>query len=251
MARPASDISERIVRAARDRFLNDGVEGASLRAIARDAGTNLGMVYYYYPSKDDLFLAVVEEVYAKLLEDLSRSLAEAGLDTRARVERMYARLAAVNEDEVKVMQLILREAIASSSGRIGQLFERFSRGHIVMVGSMMQQGMQRGEVRSELPPMVLVMSTLFLGLLPQIVRRRLGEAKVPVDALLPQPPALAEVLARVLLDGISPREGAQAARAVPASPVPKAESPAPVATVDAPQKAAQARRPVKTKKSPP
>ena len=74
MARPRSDIRPRIVDSARARFLSLGVDGASLREIARDAGTNIGMVAYYFPTKDDLFLAVVEEVYASEVADLSIGL---------------------------------------------------------------------------------------------------------------------------------------------------------------------------------
>src|SRR6185295_5828153 len=70
MARPPTDIRQRILGAARARFLAEGVDGASLREIARDAKTTIGMVSYYFPAKDDLFLAVVEEVYAVLLGDL-------------------------------------------------------------------------------------------------------------------------------------------------------------------------------------
>ena len=243
MARPPSDISERIVRAARDRFLAEGVEGASLRAIARDAGTNLGMVYYYYPTKDELFMAVVEEVYGKLLEDLGRSMAERDVDTRARVERLYARLAAVSDDEVNVLRLVLREAIASPSERIGKIFERFSRGHIAMLATMMQQGVQRGEVRTNVPPMVLVMSTIFVGLLPQVLRRRLKEAKVPVDALLPAPAQLAELLASVLLDGITPQAGA-------ASPAQKSAAPFPATNTREDEAPKPVRRVSKAKKSP-
>jgi AcrR family transcriptional regulator len=65
MPRPKSDIDARIVAAARARFLVEGVDGASLRSIAQDAGTNVGMIYYYFPTKDDLFLGVVEDVYAR------------------------------------------------------------------------------------------------------------------------------------------------------------------------------------------
>ena len=75
MARPRGNIDQRIVRAARVLFLRDGVDGASLRDIARRARTSIGMIYYYFPIKDDLFLAVVEEVYAKLLGDLGVALA--------------------------------------------------------------------------------------------------------------------------------------------------------------------------------
>ena len=74
MPRPKSDIDARIVAAARARFLLEGVDGASLRSIATDAGTNVGMIYYYFPTKDDLFLGVVEDIYAGLLDDLAQAL---------------------------------------------------------------------------------------------------------------------------------------------------------------------------------
>jgi AcrR family transcriptional regulator len=218
MARPASDISERIVLAARERFLLEGVEGASLRAIARDAGTNLGMVYYYYKTKDELFLAVVENVYARLLDEMTQSLGEPGMDTRGKIERLYARLSAVTDDEMKVIRLMLREAIAGGlTTRIGLLFERFSRGHIMVMGAMVQSGMASGELRKDLPPFAMIISTLFLGLFPQVVRRRLAEANVPVDGLIPQPAELATVLSRILLEGLQPRGAGEAEDAPPAA----------------------------------
>jgi AcrR family transcriptional regulator len=204
VARPASDISERIVTAARDRFLLEGVEGASLRAIARDAGTNLGMVYYYYKTKDELFLAVVEKVYGKLLEEMTQGVADPAIDTRSKIERLYARFGALSDDEIKVVRLLLREAIAGGS-RISIIFERFSRGHFMVMGAMLQQGVARAEVRPDLPTFAMMMSTLFLGLIPQVMRRRLADAKVPIDAFLPAPPELATVLTRILLEGLTPR----------------------------------------------
>ena len=90
MARPRSDIDTRVLRAAAQRFLRDGVDGASLREIARDAGTSVGMVTYYFPTKDDLFTAVVEGVYVGVLRDISAALApDAPLEEK--VQRLHAR----------------------------------------------------------------------------------------------------------------------------------------------------------------
>jgi len=83
MARPRSDIAPRVVIAARERFLKDGVDGASLRAIAHDARTSIGMIYYYFPTKDDLFLAVVEQVYEKVLADMASALEASPFNVRA------------------------------------------------------------------------------------------------------------------------------------------------------------------------
>jgi AcrR family transcriptional regulator len=240
VARPASDISQRIVVAARERFLLEGVDGASLRAIARDAGTNLGMVYYYYPSKDDLFMAVIEDVYAKLLEDLSCTIADASIDTPAKIARMYKRLGSISEDETKVVRLVLREGIGASSSRMGQVFERFQRGHVTMLGGMFAGASQRGELRGDLPPMVMVICTIFLGLFPQVIRRRLAEAGLPVDALIPPAGPLSDLLSSVLLHGISPHDsGALALRDETAQPSEKSAPPAASsgrASVDEPTK---------------
>src|ERR1700741_1468348 len=48
---------QRISDAARERFMRDGYEGATVRAIAADAGVDVAMVYYFFDSKEGLFTA--------------------------------------------------------------------------------------------------------------------------------------------------------------------------------------------------
>src|SRR5688572_15313158 len=110
MARPATDIQERIVHAARALFLQQGVDGASLRQIATDADTNIGMIYYYFKTKDDLFLGVVEEVYGQLSSDIS-AIFDQARPIEDRLQLLFARLAKQSAAETQVLQLILREAL--------------------------------------------------------------------------------------------------------------------------------------------
>ncbi|WP_068184184.1 TetR family transcriptional regulator [Mycobacterium sp. UM_CSW] len=48
---------QRIVDAARERFMRDGYDKATVRAIAADAGVDVAMVYYFFDSKEGLFTA--------------------------------------------------------------------------------------------------------------------------------------------------------------------------------------------------
>jgi AcrR family transcriptional regulator len=48
---------QRIIDAARERFMRDGYERATVRAIAADAGVDVAMVYYFFGSKEGLFTA--------------------------------------------------------------------------------------------------------------------------------------------------------------------------------------------------
>lgn len=202
MARPRTDIAPRIVHAARGRFLAEGVDGASLRTIARDAKTSVGMIYYYFPTKDDLFLAIVEEVYGALLADLERLLATKG-NTRARLRKMFKRLGALSAEELDVVRLVIREALVSST-RLDRLLARFARGHLPLMLGTLAGGVQQGELIDDVPVPLLMMAVLGAGALPQIFRRVVGE-RVPVFAALPVGDELADVMARVLFKGIGKR----------------------------------------------
>jgi AcrR family transcriptional regulator len=48
---------QRIIDAARERFMRDGYERATVRAIAADAGVDVAMVYYFFGNKEGLFAA--------------------------------------------------------------------------------------------------------------------------------------------------------------------------------------------------
>ncbi len=55
----------RIIDAATEEFAKGGLAGARVDQIARRAETNERMLYYYYGSKEGLFLAVLERQYAQ------------------------------------------------------------------------------------------------------------------------------------------------------------------------------------------
>jgi AcrR family transcriptional regulator len=202
MARPRTDIQPRIVHAARARFLAEGVDGASLRTIAADAGTNIGMVFYYFPVKDDLFLAVVEEVYGRLLEDLARELAGKA-PLRARLERVFVRLGTASDEELAVIRLVVREVLLSSE-RFARVFARMQRGHLALFASALAEGVREGLLDGNIPPPLLLIATFALGGLPQLIRRAAGDR--PPFAALPEPEKLASASMELLLGAIGARE---------------------------------------------
>ena len=57
---------EQILVAACAEFAEFGLAGGRIDRIAERAGTNKRLLYYYYGNKDDLFLAVLERVYADI-----------------------------------------------------------------------------------------------------------------------------------------------------------------------------------------
>lgn len=69
-----------IIRAALQRFRTHAVSGTTLRDLAQAAGLPIGNLYYYFKSRDDLLLAVLEECERELDVLLDRWAPLAPLD---------------------------------------------------------------------------------------------------------------------------------------------------------------------------
>jgi AcrR family transcriptional regulator len=65
-ARDRERTRARILRAARTEFMRHGFSGARIERISRTGRSSDRMIYYYFESKEKLYLAVLEGVYAEL-----------------------------------------------------------------------------------------------------------------------------------------------------------------------------------------
>lgn len=181
------------MRAARHEFLERGVAATPLRAIARRARTNLGMIYYYFPSKDELFLAIIEEPYAKMVDSVAAILGQ-DAPLHERIRALYRRLGAATIEEGETFRLVIGEGMKSATLR-SRLFARVWRGHLPLLFKALEDGKRDGLLAASAPTPLLGIVTAAVGLLPQIVLR-LMPLGIPADD------ALADKLADLLFEGI-------------------------------------------------
>lgn len=100
-----------LLTAGRRIFARRGYDGASVRAITREAGANLGAVTYHFGSKRALYAAVLEGGLRPLAERVVEAARSEGsaLDRMVRVVEAYFEHLARNPD---VPQLLLQEVAA-------------------------------------------------------------------------------------------------------------------------------------------
>lgn len=67
--RDAARTRARLLEASIEEFAAHGHSGARTERIVRHAGTSIRMLYHYFGSKDDLYVAVLEAVFADLRHD--------------------------------------------------------------------------------------------------------------------------------------------------------------------------------------
>jgi TetR/AcrR family transcriptional regulator len=67
-----TDSKERILQAARGLFARDGFDGTRVDEIARTAGVNKALIYYYFKSKEEL----LEELFTRLADSYNKNQSE-------------------------------------------------------------------------------------------------------------------------------------------------------------------------------
>ena len=77
---------EKIVTAAKKEFMTYGFKDASMRRIASDLGMSVSGLYKHFPSKEGMFVALVNpayngfvELYRKAVDEMHRTLNTADL----------------------------------------------------------------------------------------------------------------------------------------------------------------------------
>lgn len=61
-----TDVKERILESAKREFLEKGIEGSSMREIARGSQMTVGNLYRYFKNKDELNRVIVEETLKEI-----------------------------------------------------------------------------------------------------------------------------------------------------------------------------------------
>lgn len=69
---------DRVLDAARNLFLRNGLRGTTMEAIAREAGIAKPTLYAHFPDKDAVFVAIVEQMLAAKIAAFEAGLASDG-----------------------------------------------------------------------------------------------------------------------------------------------------------------------------
>jgi AcrR family transcriptional regulator len=104
-ARSASTRSK-LIRAARALFARHGYAAVGTEQIARRAGVTRGALYHQFPAKEDLFLAVYEQVEQELTEKVTSGLADLSSPFAAMRQGVKGFLDACRAPEVQRIVLI-------------------------------------------------------------------------------------------------------------------------------------------------
>ena len=158
MVRVTADVKEttraRLLAAAAQEFARAGFERANVDGISLAAGYAKGTIYNYFPSKEELFLAVVEEASAQ-----AAATGTAPADASA-WERLTATLAGFCSwagQQDPLARVLVRECLMGTSG----LYPRVIGAEWPLTAALeaiIADGVHDGELRGDVPADLLALA---------------------------------------------------------------------------------------------
>ena len=187
----------RILREARTLFTAQGYAAVSMQQIADGATVNKATLYHHFRDKEDLFVAVMAEEFARTTSEVAAAIALGGT-LREQLRRVAAHIFASLQTDFGRLVADLHEHV--SERRRAELRSRGSPPW-EQIRVAVQRAKEAGEVRDIDPDLV---ARLFFGM----VRSQIWWAKYDAEHPIPDD-RLAETIADLLMDGIVARSSAQ------------------------------------------
>jgi AcrR family transcriptional regulator len=112
-----------LLKVARDVFASDGFHGAAMEQIAVRAGVTKPVLYQHFESKKELYLGLLEDDMARLLEEIRRAI-ETARSNRERIERATGAYFKFIDDNEGSFRLLFRETMGADD-EFRRVIERF------------------------------------------------------------------------------------------------------------------------------
>jgi AcrR family transcriptional regulator len=198
MARVTEEVKEStrtsLLEAAAREFARVGLDRANINEISLSAGLAKGTVYNYFPSKEALFLAVVEEACARAAEG-----AEAAPGDASTARRLRALLASdiewVRRDD-DFARVLVREILTADRRFYAEIVAAAAP-FIERVAEVLADGVECGEVRDDVPARQLALVFTGMGELALIQHWGSGGGWPALEEI-------PELVTRLFLEGSGP-----------------------------------------------
>jgi TetR/AcrR family transcriptional regulator len=153
---PAAAGARSILDAATALFANEGFDAVSIASIADKAGVCKANVFHHFPSKDDLYLAVMREAsaaHADYAEQLFLTQGSSADKVRKLIEFEIHNFL----DNRERTRLLLREAAGDGQARVRKLARDVFQRNFTAVVRIFEQGREQGEFRADIDPAAAAM----------------------------------------------------------------------------------------------
>jgi TetR/AcrR family transcriptional regulator len=148
-----------ILKSALEEFAHEGVAGARTDEIARRAGVNKALLYYYFKDKEGLYSAALEQVFTGLHDHVITVLDSPALPPKEKLLKYVAAHFDYIASSPVYPRLVQREFMRTSGKTLSpvanRILERYGKPIYLKLAALIRQGVESGEFREVDPQQTL------------------------------------------------------------------------------------------------
>lgn len=201
-----------ILKAAAQEFAQFGVAGARTDAIAREAGVNKALLYYYFKDKETLYGSVLDDAFAGLKSAVFAVL-DGPLPAREKIiayAGAYFDFIAANQTYPRLMQREMMRAREGKSQHIEKIIKSYIQPVFGKVSAVLREGIESGDFRAVDPahfvPSMIAMIVFYFSSAP-MMQKIVGFNPLTADRIAERRAAVLDFISAALF-----RNAAQGAR---------------------------------------
>ncbi len=175
----AQTTTHTILSAAEALFLDKLYADVTMRELAQRAGVTTGALYYHFPSKAELYVAMLRADFARK-ERLLRSAVQDQASAYENLKRLVSTFVAIPAEKRDLMHLVRRDINAFRDPMRREIIEIYQQALPDIIEGVVRRGMQHGDLRTGDPTLVArqLIALLEVALAPYGVRSLGGEGAV-------------------------------------------------------------------------
>lgn len=138
-----------ILQAARKRFAHYGFSKVTMDEIAGDVELGKASLYYYFPTKEELFKAVVYQEQTEFIKRIETLLQKSGCAAEKLNEYVEHRL--MYSRELTNLGTLTMHSVLDIKSLFRKLYEDFEQHELNLLKKIIDEGKSSGEFRNDLP----------------------------------------------------------------------------------------------------
>lgn len=143
---PDEGARQRLLLAATHLFARAGYAATSVREIVEAAGVTKPVLYYYFQSKEGIYLAILEET-TRIMDATIAEAVAAGGSACTRIEGLLERMVVLVRVHIDTVRLVYSVFYGPPQGAPPFDFEAFHRRLVEAVRRLVVEGMANGELQ--------------------------------------------------------------------------------------------------------
>lgn len=127
-------------------FAFRGLDGTSVREVARTAKVNNAMIYYHFKDKEDLYRSVLADSFSELIAIWNDEVFKSSVHVRRKIEKYvesFIGFQQANEDLRRIMAM----EFATSGVNITWICEQYFADNYSRLAGILKEGMKSGELK--------------------------------------------------------------------------------------------------------